>query len=52
MVGATGIFYSTDSAKSWKQISSDSKLFTIRFVNETTAIAAGSNKMIRLTIKD
>ncbi|KVV14871.1 oxidoreductase [Flavobacterium sp. TAB 87] len=52
MVGATGIFYSTDSAKSWKQISSDSKLFTIRFVNETTAIAAGSNKLIRLTIKD
>lgn len=47
-VGYSGIFYSGDGGFSWKQLATDSKLNTIRFINATTAIAAGQNKMIRL----
>jgi photosystem II stability/assembly factor-like uncharacterized protein len=45
-VGASGLFYSTDGGLSWKQLAKDSSLFTIRFLNDSTAIAAGKNKMI------
>lgn len=47
-VGATGIHYTTNSGKTWNQISDDKNLFTIRFLNENTAIAAGNGKMLRL----
>ncbi len=47
-VGYSGIFYSWDGGLSWKQLATDSKLNTIRFINSTTAVAAGQNKMIRL----
>ncbi|TRX00249.1 WD40/YVTN/BNR-like repeat-containing protein [Flavobacterium gawalongense] len=50
-VGASGLYYSSDSGNSWKQLSADSSLFTIRFMDENTAIAAGKNKMIRLNFK-
>lgn len=50
-VGANGIYYSCDKGNSWKQLSSDSSLFTIRFINKLTAIAAGKNKMVRLDFK-
>jgi photosystem II stability/assembly factor-like uncharacterized protein len=50
-VGANGIYYSCDKGNSWKQLSSDSSLFTIRFINKLTAIAAGKNKMVRLYFK-
>nr|WP_198520256.1 oxidoreductase [Flavobacterium sp. 5] len=51
VVGATGLYYSSDGGSNWIQFSQDSSLFTIRFVNETTVIAAGSNKMIRIRFK-
>ncbi|MES2747128.1 MAG: oxidoreductase [Bacteroidota bacterium] len=47
-VGATGIYYSNDKGTTWKQISSDNSLYTIRFVDENTAIAAGKDKIIRI----
>lgn len=47
-VGASGLYYSYDSGNSWKQLTTDSSLFTIRFINNHTAIAAGKNKMIRI----
>ena len=50
-VGTSGLYYSSDSGKSWKQFSSDSSLYTIRFVNNQTAIAAGKNKMVRIQFK-
>ena len=50
-VGANGIYYSSDKGNSWKQFSSDSSLFTIRFINKSTAIAAGKDKMVRLVFK-
>lgn len=51
VVGASGLYYSSDGGSSWAQFTKDSSLFTIRFVNETTAIAAGHNKMIRIRFK-
>ena len=50
-VGFSGIHYSSDSGVSWKQLSTDSTLNTIRFTDEKTAIAAGQNKMIRINFK-
>jgi photosystem II stability/assembly factor-like uncharacterized protein len=50
-VGASGLYYSLDSGVSWVQFSQDPSLYTIRFVNDTTAIAAGRNKMIRICFK-
>ena len=47
-VGASGIYYSYDSGNSWTQLSTDSSLYTIRFIDNHTAIAAGKNKMIRI----
>lgn len=51
VVGASGLHYSADGGQTWKQLSKDSTLFTIRFIDEKTAIAAGLNKMIRISFK-
>ena len=50
-VGFSGIYYSSDGGTSWKQFSTDSTLNTIRFIDNHTAIAAGQNKMIRISFK-
>ncbi|MDI1304742.1 MAG: oxidoreductase [bacterium] len=50
-VGASGLYYSSDSGKSWKQLSVDPSLFTIRFLDNHTAIAAGKNKIVRINFK-
>ncbi|WKL50088.1 oxidoreductase [Flavobacterium pectinovorum] len=50
-VGSEGIQYSQNGGENWMQLSTDSSLFTIRFVNRNTAIAAGFNKVIRLRFK-
>lgn len=51
VVGASGLYYSSDSGNTWKQLSKDSSLFTIRFIDNHTAIAAGKNKMVRIVFK-
>jgi photosystem II stability/assembly factor-like uncharacterized protein len=51
VVGASGIYYSSDAGLKWIQLSSDSSLYTIRFLNDNVAIAAGRNKMIRIQFK-
>jgi photosystem II stability/assembly factor-like uncharacterized protein len=50
-VGASGLYYSSDSGNSWQRLAADSSLFTIRFIDNHTAIAAGKNKMVRLNFK-
>ena len=50
-VGFSGVYYSNNGGDTWKQLSSDATLHTIRFINETTAVAAGQNKMIRIRFK-
>jgi hypothetical protein len=42
------MFYSADEGEHWKQVSTDPDLYTIRFIDRKTAIAAGKNKIIRI----
>lgn len=51
VVGASGLCYSSDGGGTWKQLVQDKTLFTIRFLDRTTAIAAGRNKIIRICFK-
>lgn len=47
-VGATGVYYSFDAGVTWTQLATDSTLYTVRFINDHTAVAAGKNKLIRI----
>ena len=49
-VGFTGIDYSNDGGTSWKQLS-DEGFYTIRFLNESVAYAAGKNRIAKLVFK-
>lgn len=47
-VGASGVFYSFDKGKNWTKIADYKDLFTLRFVDKKTAIAAGNKKILRI----
>jgi photosystem II stability/assembly factor-like uncharacterized protein len=47
-VGASGIYYTFDTGKSWQQLAKDTDLYTIRFSNDSTAFAAGKDKIIKI----
>lgn len=47
-VGTSGVFYSNDAAQSWTKLSDNKDLFTIRFIDKKTAIAAGKNCILSL----
>jgi len=49
-VGFTGISISNDSGYTWSNISTES-FYTIRFINDSIAIAAGKNRMAKLTFR-
>ncbi|MBW4360157.1 oxidoreductase [Flavobacterium sp. NAS39] len=51
VVGASGLYYSSDGGLNWMQFSNDPSFYTIRFIDERAAIAAGRNKMIRILFK-
>ncbi|WP_395046042.1 WD40/YVTN/BNR-like repeat-containing protein [Flavobacterium sp.] len=51
VVGATGVFYSRNAGKKWKQLSTDKDFYTIRFLDNKTAIAAGRNKIVKINFK-
>ncbi|MDI1318035.1 oxidoreductase [Flavobacterium sp.] len=50
-VGASGLYYSANGGNSWKQLHTDATLYTIRFLNQNTAIAAGKDKMVKIEFK-
>lgn len=50
VVGFNGIDYSNDGGYSWNTIS-DEGFFTIRFINDSTAYAAGSGRISKLHFK-
>ncbi|TXE10669.1 oxidoreductase [Gelidibacter salicanalis] len=49
-VGFKGIDYSSDSGNSWKHLS-DEGFYTIRFLNDSTAYAAGQGRISRLNFR-
>ena len=50
-VGTSGLYYSADFGNTWKQLSEDKTLYTIRFLDNNTAFAAGKDKIIRIDFK-
>ena len=50
-VGASGLQYSSDSGENWQQLSTDKDLYTIRFMNDSTAIGAGKSKIVKFSFK-
>lgn len=49
--GATGVFYSRDGGDSWQQLLADKDFIAFRFINATTAIASGKNRIVKFTLK-
>lgn len=49
-VGFTGISYSSNKGETWQELS-DEDFFTIRFLNDSTAYAAGRNRIAKLKFK-
>ena len=49
-VGFNGISYSGDMGSNWKKLSNES-FYTIRFLNDSIAYAAGSGRISKLTFK-
>ncbi|MGO4919035.1 oxidoreductase [Maribacter spongiicola] len=49
-IGFTGISYSSDMGKNWKELSKE-PFFTIRFQNDSIAYAAGTNRISKLIFK-
>lgn len=49
-VGFSGISYSTDGGHSWEDLSKEG-FYTIRFLNDSIAYAAGKNRLSRLLFK-
>jgi len=47
-LGNSGLNYSSDNGTTWKQLSNDKDLHTIRFIDNSTAIAAGKNKIVKV----
>jgi len=50
-LGYSGLNYSSDNGMTWKQLLNDNDLHTIRFINNSTAIAAGKNKIVKVLFK-
>ena len=49
-IGFTGISYSSDRGMTWNQLS-DESFYTIRFLNDSIAYAAGRNRIAKLKFK-
>ncbi len=49
-VGFTGISYSKDGGQHWKELSKEG-FYTIRFLNDSVAYAAGKNRVAKLTFR-
>lgn len=49
-IGFKGIDYSSDSGNTWKHLS-DEGYYTLRFLNDSTAFAAGNKRISKLTFR-
>lgn len=47
-VGTNGIYFSNNQGSTWKKLSDEKNLFTVRFKNNASAFAAGWDKLIRI----
>ncbi|VXB86424.1 Oxidoreductase [Flavobacterium sp. 9AF] len=51
-VGGTGIHFSNDSGVTWKKLAKDNDLYTLRFLNDSIAYAAGKNRVVELRFRE
>lgn len=51
-VGANGIYFSNNQGSTWKKLSDEKNLFTVRFKNNVSAFAAGWDKLMKITLKN
>jgi photosystem II stability/assembly factor-like uncharacterized protein len=49
-IGFTGISYSADGGENWKDLN-DESFFTLRFLNDSIAYAAGRNRIAKLSFR-
>ena len=49
-IGFKGISFTNDAGKNWKQLS-DEPFYTLKFVNDSTAFAAGKGRISKLTFR-
>jgi photosystem II stability/assembly factor-like uncharacterized protein len=49
VVGTSGIYYYRNRERKWKKLSNDKDFYTIRFIDQKTAIAAGKNRIVKIT---
>ncbi len=49
-VGFTGVAYSSDGGVSWEELSEE-PFYTLRFLNDSVAFAAGKNRIVKLSFK-
>lgn len=47
-VGGTGVYVSADRGTTWVQLSADNSFYTARFINASTVVLAGKNKIVRM----
>ncbi len=50
VVGFTGISISNDYGRNWKEVSKE-EFYTLRFINDSTAIAAGKGRIAQIAFK-
>jgi photosystem II stability/assembly factor-like uncharacterized protein len=50
-IGPSGLFYYRKKDKRWKQLSNDKDFYTLRFIDNNTAIAAGKNKIVKISFR-
>lgn len=50
-LGFTGISYSANKGATWQQLSDDASFYTLRFLNDSVAYAAGKNRIAKLAFK-
>ncbi|WP_394759648.1 WD40/YVTN/BNR-like repeat-containing protein [Flavobacterium sp.] len=50
-VSATGLYYSRNGGKKWKQLATDKDFLTIRFIDNKTAIVTGKNRIVKISFK-
>ena len=49
-IGFTGISYSNDNGNNWKELSKEG-FYTLKFVNDSVAYAAGNKRIAKLSFK-
>lgn len=49
VIANDGLYYLRNKEFSWKKLAEIKDLYTIRFINNTTAVVAGKNKILKIT---